>query len=191
MQIRQQRHQRRQLVRLQQDIVVVDGVAHRDRKLDLPIFRAGLDDDVHQFAKFRHDRRRNLRVHAGDQADAPAIVEHAQRFHVGAGDAAQAIMQRLQAIDRNAEAQQTGLGRGFDHRPREFVAAGLHRAVHAVVADRTHQRQPVLADESFAADDRNLAGAEFGELAHHVDAFAGAEFLRPAVPGARTAVDAF
>ena len=94
------------------------------------------------------------------------------------------VMKGLQAVDRYPKAEQAGIGCGLDHVTRQLVAAGLHRTVDAVVADRAHEGQPVPADERFPADDRNLAGAEFRQLAHDVDAFAGTQFLRTAMPGA-------
>ena len=94
---------------------MIDGVAHGDGELDLPEFGAGVDDDVHHLGKLGHDRRGDLRVDAGDQTDALAIVQNPQRFAVGAGNAAQAIVQRLQAVDRNAETEQARGGSRLDH----------------------------------------------------------------------------
>ncbi len=132
---------------------MVDRVAHRDRQLHLPVFCAGIDDDTHHFAELRHHGRCDLGVDARDQADAPAIVEHTQCLKVRARHAAQMVMQGLQAIDRDAKAAKASVRRRLDHVARQLVAAGLHRAVDAMVADRAHDGQPVPADEGFTADD--------------------------------------
>ena len=91
-------------------------------------------------------------------------------------DAAQAVVQGFQAVDRTPSPCRPAAAAALIMSARQFVAAGLHGAIDAVVADGAHDRQPVLADKGLAADDGNLARAKLGELPHHVDAFGGREF---------------
>ena len=51
-------------MRLQQQRIVIDRVAHRHRDLHLPVARAVLDDGVEDFAQIRLGQRVDLRVHA-------------------------------------------------------------------------------------------------------------------------------
>jgi hypothetical protein len=44
--------------------------------------------------------------------------QDAQRFTIGAGDAAELIVQRLEPIDRDAEAEQAGIGGCLYHLAR-------------------------------------------------------------------------
>lgn len=57
-------HQLEDLVRLEQELGVLDGIAHRDRELKLPPDRAGLDNSIHDLRELRHRQHVDLCVGA-------------------------------------------------------------------------------------------------------------------------------
>ncbi len=57
-------------------------------------------------------------------------------------------------------------------------------------ADGADQLQPVLAQVGLAADEGDLADAEFGHLAHEIESFVGAQLIGARVACTRAAVAA-
>ena len=177
-------------VGLQQHGVVVDRVAHRHRDLHLPVPCPVLDDGIEDFAQMRFRQRIDLRVHAGPDPGRVGEAQRAQRMIEAALDAALPIVNVARSVDRHSERADAGLDRGADALLGERARAGLDPAMDAGVGDRLGDGQPVLAQVSFAADQGDLARAEFGELAHDVEAFLGRELALALASGARAAVNA-
>jgi hypothetical protein len=75
---------------------------------------------------------------------------------------------------------------GSDALGGEPPTPGGDGAGHAGLDDGAGDVGPVVAEVSLAADEGDLAHAEFGHLAHHVEALLGGQLVgpRPPRPGA-------
>src|SRR5213593_3260005 len=102
-------------------------------------------------------------------------------------DAAQAVVDLLQAIDRDPGCDQPGFGGAADPLLGEMQAAGLQRALHAVDRDFADDLDPVPAEVGLTADQGDLARAQTRKLPDEVETLLGREFARPHTPGARAA----
>jgi hypothetical protein len=98
---REQRHKLEQLVRLQQQLGVVDGVTHRDRELDLPLADSDGDESVEQAVEVAGRFRANLGVHARIETETLRPSEGAERSIECPGPSTEAIVQRGEPVDRN------------------------------------------------------------------------------------------
>ena len=74
---------------------MIDRVTHRDRDLNLPLFRACANNDVHQLGKLGNHFRANLRIHADVQAGFAGPPQSIEGLMERSGDATQLIVQRL------------------------------------------------------------------------------------------------
>ena len=54
--LRLERHQLEQFVRLQQQFRMIRGPAHRNRELNLPVLCSGSDEPLHQLAQLWNDQ---------------------------------------------------------------------------------------------------------------------------------------
>ena len=73
--LREQRHQLEQLVGLEQQVGVVDRVAHRHRELELPVRRSDLDHVLEDPRQVADRLGPDLRVYAGIQAQLARATE--------------------------------------------------------------------------------------------------------------------
>ena len=92
------------------------------------------------------------------------------------------------AIDRDPDGVEPGIGSGPDAVGGQVAAAGLQVAFHAGSADGGDDLQPVLAQIGLAADQADAARAQFGDLADEIDRFRARQFVASPSPGARAAM---
>src|SRR3954470_10340957 len=96
---------------------------------------------------------------------------------VAARHPALAVVNFAGAVDRDAERAEPCLLRGANALLGQRSRATLDAAMDAGVRDRLDDDEPILAQIGFAADQRDLPRAEFGELAHDVEAFVSGELI--------------
>src|ERR1035438_6246534 len=154
----EQRHKLDELIGLQQQMIIVRGISHGDGKLDLPMSGAGLDYSVHQLRQVWHCLRTDLRVDADPQPGSLGAPQSIQRTGEGAGHAADAVMQRFHAIQRDSDSLQSRVHSSRETLGSEVSAAGLDGAIHSVGPYGANDLGPVRAQVSLATDQRDLAG---------------------------------
>jgi hypothetical protein len=101
--LREQRHDLEHLPWLEQQLRVIGGIAHRRHDRQLPIARAGIDDDVHDLAQLRQRARVDGGVDGRGQAMGPDAAQRRQRELERSGHAPNPVMGRADAIDRDAD----------------------------------------------------------------------------------------
>src|SRR3954451_18090936 len=182
---RQQGHELEELVGLEQEPVVVHGVAHGHRELKLPVRGARRDDPVQDRRELLHRAGADLGVDAGPQPRRLGVPQGLDRHLIRAGDAADLVVQLRQAVDRDAEPLQAGLDRLLDAGGRQVPGAALHGAIDAVAAYGADDLRPIPPQVGLAADQADLPGAQAGELIDDLEALFGAQLVgaRPAGPG--------
>ena len=77
---------------------------------------------------------------------------------------ANAIVCRLDSVDGNADAAESGLRRRGDALLVQVAPAAGHRASHVVFSNSANDVEPVVAEIGFAANQRDLTRAEPCEL---------------------------
>ena len=158
----EQRHEFEQLIRLQQKIVIIRGIAHGDSQLDLPLLCANIDDEIHQPGQIRHRLRTDLSIDAYGEAGLAGTPQRIDRAVEGAAYVSHAIVKRRQTVKRHADTVQARIN-SFPQTLRCQVApARLDCAVHVMRADGTNDVCPVLAKIGFAADQGDFAYPKIG-----------------------------
>jgi hypothetical protein len=93
-------------------------------------------------------------------------------------------MQRLQAIERNAQAIQASVDSFIEALLREVASASLSSAVDSVVDTSSNDLRPVFAKIGLAADEGDFASAEPGQGIDDVEALLGGELIVAALASA-------
>src|ERR1700722_4175567 len=179
------------LMRLQQNLAVVDGIAHRHRQLHLPIFGAGCDDLVEYLAQLRRRAGVDLGVDARLDADLADPAHRLDRLLVAAGNAAQAVVQLAKPVDRHADGADTGIIGGLNALLGQPAGAGLHAAMHAQTRNLGGDLEPIAPQIGLAADQGDFAGTGLGELVDDVETLGRRQLVGAPLSGARPAMAAF
>ena len=147
---------------------MVNGVAHRDGELKLPLSDPGADQVLEQFRQLGGRLRPNLRVRACPQASRLRAPQRQEPEVERALDAADAVVGLGQPVERHAEPAQARV----DSRPqplfRQRSRACLHGDIDSVTGSGGNNVGPVAAQVGLAADDRELARAEPCERFDHL-----------------------
>src|SRR4051812_20508473 len=104
-------------------------------------------------------------------------AQRRQRELVRSGHAANPVMGRTDAVDRNADTAQPRGGGTRDALFAQVAPAGLQVAPHPGGADCGDDLKPVLAQISLAADQADVARAELGDLLDQVERLGGVELV--------------
>src|SRR6185295_7599711 len=118
----------------------------------------------------------------------PDAAQRGQREFIGSGHAANPVMGRADAVDRNTDAAESRGGGTRDALLAQIAPACLQVASHPGGADCGDDLKPVLAQISLAADQPDVARAEFGNLLDQIESFGGVELVAAAAARARAAM---
>jgi hypothetical protein len=189
-QLREERKDGEEIVRLEEYVRFVRRPPHRHRELELPAMDAKRGDTFEDPSESRNGQAVDLRVACCTHISRAHDAQRLERGAVGTADTAQAVVRLLVAVDRDANTHEPGVLGASDHVFGEATAARRHRHVHSPPANRAHDVEPILAEVSFAADERDLLRPEIGELVDEVERQRRRELIRTLPPRARTAVTA-
>ena len=107
----------------------------------------------------------------------PDAAQRRQGELLRSGYAPHPVMGRADAVNRNADARESGGSGTRNALFADVKAAGLQVAPHAGSANRGDNLKPVLAQIGLAADQADVARAEFGNLLDQVERLGGVDFV--------------
>jgi hypothetical protein len=139
----------------------VGGAAHRRGQLGPPHGDAGVAQGGGGLLEVVLVEPVDLAIAGDDQAGGPRVGDARERRGVAAGGGAQLVVDRRRAVDRHADRGEAGLLQLLAAVLGEAAAAGLHGHADAAVAQVGDQAVAVAAQVGLAADQGDLAGAEF------------------------------